>query len=129
MDQPKSREEIKQLHALLCKGLADPVRIAILYELSSGTKNVSEIIAALGLSQSTVSRHLGILRQRSLVYAERQGTMIYYSLADVRIIEALNTLREILAAHLQEQRQLAHLLEEKGAIDTDDSGANQRGCC
>jgi ArsR family transcriptional regulator len=97
--------EVLQLHAEICAGLADPSRIMILYELSSGPRNVTELCTNLNMSQPMTSRHLKVLRERGMVTAERQGTVIQYSLADRRLIEALDllraTLREILARRVQ----------------------------
>lgn len=90
------REEISELHAGICSGLADPARILLLYALAEAPRNVNELAEYLNLPQSTTSRHLKLLRQQSLVFAQRDGLYIYYSLADERIIEALNLLRKIL---------------------------------
>ena len=97
--------EITQLHAEICGGLADPNRIMILYELAGGPSNVSDICAALNMSQPLVSRHLKILRERGMVASERRGTIVIYSLADHRLIEALDLLRAVmrngLAKHVE----------------------------
>jgi DNA-binding transcriptional ArsR family regulator len=99
--------EVNQLHSELCAGLADPKRILILYALSQGPLNVSEIADTLNLPQPTTSRHLGLLRERNLVVATREGTSVYYTLADKRVIEALDILRAVLADHLHSQGDLA----------------------
>jgi ArsR family transcriptional regulator len=95
--------EVHILHAHICEGLGDPKRVLILYFLADGPRNVSELTGMLGVSQPTVSHHLKILRDRGLVRAEREGTSIYYSLSDHRIIEALDLLREMLADLLSRQ--------------------------
>ncbi len=99
--------EIVQLHAEICAGLADPKRILILYELVPGPRNVTEIAAALGAPQPQVSRHLKVLRDRGMVKGERRGSVVSYSLADVRITQALDLLREVLASKLRDQAALA----------------------
>jgi len=103
-------EEINALHANLCSGVADPSRIALLYELSTGPKNVTDLVGALGLPQSSVSRHLRILRDRQLVVTRRQGTMVYYDLADTRVIDALDLLRAMLRTRLEARALLADVL-------------------
>jgi ArsR family transcriptional regulator len=104
--------EIAQLHAGVCQALGDPKRILILYELSQGKKNVSELAEALGMSQATASRHLKVLRDRAMVTTEREGVNIYYSLADRRIIQALDLLREVLASILERRKELAEAISE-----------------
>jgi DNA-binding transcriptional ArsR family regulator len=108
-DKPQMAE-INTLHASLCSGVADPIRIALLYEISTGPKNVTDLVAALGLPQSSVSRHLRILRDRQLVTSRRQGTMVYYELADGRVIDALDLLRAMLRARLESRALLADVL-------------------
>jgi ArsR family transcriptional regulator len=57
---------------------------------------VGDLAATLNLPQPTVSRHLKILRERGLVQTERAGTTVIYSLADRRLIEALDLLRAMM---------------------------------
>jgi ArsR family transcriptional regulator len=106
------REEINRLHAQVCSGLADPNRILILYTLYDQPHNVGELAQALALPQPTVSRHLKVLHERSMVASERQGSAVYYSLTDVRIIEALDLLREVLESRLKDQSKLANSIRE-----------------
>jgi ArsR family transcriptional regulator len=81
-----------------------------LYELAEGRKNVSELVEALGSPQGTVSRHLKVLRERQMVNTERDRVNVYYSLADERVIEALNLLREVMADILTRRGRLAEVL-------------------
>jgi DNA-binding transcriptional ArsR family regulator len=88
--------EISQLEANLCSAFADPTRILILYTLNEHPRNVTEITNELGSNQPTISRHLKILRDHELVHTTRQGVSITYSLADPRLIQALDLLRAVL---------------------------------
>lgn len=92
------REEIIHMHAQVCSGLADTNRIMILYALNERELNVSDLAETLGIPQPTVSRHLKVLRERSMVNARRKGQSVMYSVADLRIIQALDLLREVMAA-------------------------------
>ena len=107
------REEITQLHAGVCKGLADPNRILLLYTLANAPHTVNELTDVVGLPQPTVSRHLKTLRQQRMVVAERQGQSVTYSLADPRIIEALDLLRSFMADTLESQGALARTVSEE----------------
>ena len=101
------REEIHQLHAQICSGLADPIRILILYSLSEKSCHVNELSKDANLPQPTVSRHLKRLRESGLVVARREGQFIYYQLQDSRVIEALNLLRAVMADNLKKRAQIA----------------------
>jgi len=109
MEKPLQRE-LAQFHANICQALADTTRISILYELAEGRKNVSELVEALGSPQGTVSRHLKVLREQGMVNSERDGVNVYYSLADRRIIQALDLLREVMADILARRKRLAEAL-------------------
>ena len=109
MDERLERE-VSLLHANICQALADPKRILILYALSEGPKNVTELTEALHVPQPTVSRHLKVLREQRLVLTDREGTSIRCSLADDRVIEALNTMRAVLLDGLTQQARLAESL-------------------
>ena len=103
---PTLNQEIHQLHSSLCYGLADPTRILILYSLQDSPLNVTELAAQLELPQPTVSRHLKVLRERGMVIARRDAQSVYYSVADERIMQALDLMRSVLADLLKDQASL-----------------------
>src|SRR5574339_1310627 len=104
--------EITQLHAEICAGLADPNRILILYELSQSPPNVTELSTTLKMPQPLVSRHLKVLRERGMVTPHRKGTVIEYSLADERLIQALDLLRAVMRDGLAKRAELIGALAE-----------------
>ena len=100
MDIPILAQEVTQLHAEICSAMADPRRILLLYAISEEPRNVSDLAEFVNISQPAASRHLKILRDRGLVSAVRQGASVEYHLTDTRLIEALNTLRDVLRDRL-----------------------------
>jgi DNA-binding transcriptional ArsR family regulator len=108
MDE-RLKEEIEELHAGICSALADPKRIMILYVLQRGPKNVSRLAREINAPQPTTSRHLKVLRDRGMVHTHRDGTKVVYSLADEKLITAIDLLREVLRGVYQ--RRMA-LIEE-----------------
>lgn len=68
------------------KAIGDRSRLKIIALLRNGEKSVNEITKAVGLSQSTVSRHLGVLKEAEVVSDRREGQQVYYRLE--RIIVA-----------------------------------------
>lgn len=99
-------DELNQLHANICQALADPKRILILYALDEQPRNVSTLADDLALPQPTVSRHLRVLRQQSLVNTERDGPSVIYHLADRRIIQVLNMMQQVMLKTLERQTEL-----------------------
>ena len=104
------KQEIIQLEADFCAALSEPTRIFILYALNDQPLNVTEITNELGIPQPTTSRHLKVLRERGLVYTERQGTVITYHLADKRIIDALDLLRSAMRDRMTQRANLVNQL-------------------
>jgi ArsR family transcriptional regulator len=109
MISPSLVQEITQLHADFCSALADSTRLILLYALADGPRNVTELTQELGHPQPTISRHLKILRDRGMVVATRQGTMVQYAIADHRVIEALDILRSCMRDSIQKR---ASFIEE-----------------
>ena len=89
-------EEINVLHANIYRALADPKRILLLYAIHENPRHVSALAEYLSIPQPTVSRHLRILRHQSLVVSEREGSSVVYHIADLRIIEVLEIMRQVL---------------------------------
>lgn len=90
------RREVQLLHERICGAFQDPKRILILYALAEQPRYVNELAEMLDQPQSTISRHLKILRDRSLVETKRDAQTIYYSLRNERVIEILDTMRALL---------------------------------
>ncbi|MBK8023268.1 MAG: winged helix-turn-helix transcriptional regulator [Chloroflexi bacterium] len=95
--------ELQMLHDNICQTLGDPKRIQLLYALSQGPRSVNALTELLEAPQSTVSRHLAVLRQRGLVGTERDGTTVVYSLAVPELVEIIDSMRGILRKMLAQQ--------------------------
>lgn len=102
----KERATLYRLHAGFCQVLADASRLLIISELIKGELTVSEITGRLGLRQSNVSKHLGLMRERGLVITRREGVNIYYRLADRRIAEAIKLLMAVQADRIKSEQAL-----------------------
>ncbi|ACZ43737.1 transcriptional regulator, ArsR family [Thermobaculum terrenum ATCC BAA-798] len=83
------------------KALADPTRREILRLLGQRDMTAGEIAAAFDRSPSTISEHLGVLRDAGLVVTERSGTSIVYSLNTAAHEELLAAVMRLL--HIGEQ--------------------------
>jgi DNA-binding transcriptional ArsR family regulator len=93
----------------LAQALADPLRLAILQQLMGGPATVSELQSLTGESQSKVSNHLALLRERDLVRATREGRQMVYALRDAsvaRLIESLTAVASMAPVRLWKSPQL-----------------------
>lgn len=93
---PSVRSELLQLHASVCKGLADPKRLLIINALRDGERTVSELVDELDIPQANVSQHLAVLRDKGLVRYRKDGQWAHYSVTSPKIIEAMDLLRQVM---------------------------------
>ncbi len=106
--------------AALFRGLGDPTRLLIVRHLLSGEHRVVDLVAHLGLAQSTVSAHLACLRDCGLVTSRARGRASVYSLARPELVTLLRSAE----AFLEMTGQRAALCPTYGtSADTDDSSA------
>ena len=89
-------KEIFKLQADVCKTLANPKRLEIIYILKHGERSVGEIVEAMGISKANVSQHLSVLRGVGVLKSRREGVSIYYSIANPKIIKACSLMREVM---------------------------------
>ena len=79
----------------LLKAMANPARLMVLCQIADGEKSVNELAQAVGLSQSGLSQHLTVLRNKNLVTTRRDGQTIFYSLASAEAASVMATLYEL----------------------------------
>jgi DNA-binding transcriptional ArsR family regulator len=79
----------------LLKAMANPARLMVLCQIADGEESVNELAQAVGLSQSGLSQHLTVLRNRNLVTTRRAGQTIYYSLASAEAASVMATLYDL----------------------------------
>ena len=87
--------EIHELHARLCKAIADPKRLLIINELRHGAMTVNELAEALEMSQSNTSQHLAVLREKGLVDTRKQSQAVFYRVAEGPVHRIIQTLHDI----------------------------------
>ena len=108
--QEETAAQLQELHARVCKAIADPKRLLIINELRDREMSVGDLCDSLGLSQSNASQHLAVLRDRGLVAARRAGSNVFYSLRSQKIVQAVDLLREFLAEDLNSRGALGDVI-------------------
>lgn len=71
------------------RALADPTRCKLSLLLAGNERSVGDLTTILGLPQSTVSRHLALLRAAGIVTPRRAANRVYYRLRDVHVADLL----------------------------------------
>ena len=107
MSNPEFDLTIYQLQAEISKTLAHPLRLAILHNLKSGERTVNQLTQKIGASQSNISQHLSILRQRQIVKTRKDGTNIFYRVASPKISQACDMVHEVLIEQLSQKQEIA----------------------
>ena len=91
----EDREQGYQRTAVVGRALADPKRLCVLESLSAGELSVSELAGRVACQVPNMSQHLAVLRSAGLVSTRREGSTVFYRLADPRVLEAFTLLQSI----------------------------------
>lgn len=94
-------ETLNKIQSEFCKVFTHPKRLQIMHLIGQREMAVMDLVEATGLRQSNVSQHLSILRTNRIIKERREGNKVYYTLANPRILEACNLIREILATQFE----------------------------
>lgn len=105
---PSPEERLWELQADICQTLANPKRLQILALLKDNEElSVGEMVRALKIPKPNLSQHLALMRQKGILRARRQGTVIYYRLATPAITAACEVMRQVLLQALKEKGELS----------------------
>lgn len=109
--EPLSSDELVfKIKTDFLKSLAHPVRLAVIEYLKSREASVGQMVQSLQVEQSSLSKHLSILRQAGILTSRQEGVTVYYSIRDQDIFHVLRPIAEILRKKLSEShRVLSHL--------------------
>ncbi len=99
--------QLYELHAGICKTLANPKRLEVIDRLRDGEKSVTELAEAMKISQANLSQHLSVMRQKGIVATRREGLNVYYRLSTSKITKACDLMRQVLLEHLEAGAELA----------------------
>jgi DNA-binding transcriptional ArsR family regulator len=97
---------ISEAKADLFRALAHPARIRALEVLAEGEVSVGALQPLVGIESSYLSQQLGILRRSGLVTARKDGSQVFYSVADPQLIELLGVAKRVLIRSLSNTEDL-----------------------
>jgi DNA-binding transcriptional ArsR family regulator len=104
-------DDIHVLQSETLKALGNPRRLEILHQLCAGPVEVATLVTRLGISQSGVSQHLGVMRAAGIIERDRNAPGVRYRLADPDYMEACRLMRGAII------RRLARLAETPAAAE------------
>ena len=77
------------------KAIAHPLRLKILCTLGNQEISVQDIVEQVGTSQSNISQHLAILRDKGILTARKDANRVYYRVGDQRTLRLIGMMREV----------------------------------
>jgi ArsR family transcriptional regulator, virulence genes transcriptional regulator len=81
--------------ASLLKAMSNPARLVILCQIAEGERSVGQLERAVGLSQSSISQHLAVLRGEAVVSSRHVRQTVLYSLASNEVVALMTTLHSV----------------------------------
>ncbi len=99
-----------KIKADFLRALAHPVRLRIIEHLKAGEKTVGQMAKSLEVEQSSLSKHLAILKQAGILNSRQVKVTVYYSIRDKGIFDVLKPISLFLKKKLRESQEvLEHL--------------------
>ncbi|MEY2631682.1 MAG: hypothetical protein RIR00_336 [Pseudomonadota bacterium] len=99
LDNPQFNLIDKQEHieqaARALKAIAHPLRLKILCVIGDQESCVQDIVDAVGTSQSNISQHLAILREKGVLMARKDANRVFYRVGDARTLQLIGMMREV----------------------------------
>ena len=89
-----SDEDVERASRSL-KAMSHPLRLKILCTLSGGELSVQDIVEKVGTSQSNISQHLAILRDKDILASRKDANKVYYRIGDSRTLRLIGMIRDI----------------------------------
>lgn len=103
-------DQIYLYHAEMCKVFSHPKRLELINILRDKEMSVGELSQRLGLAIGNLSQHLAMMRQRHILASRKEGNVVYYRIANPRLLNAFDLLREIM---FEQIRQDAALIQNR----------------
>ncbi|MCU7923058.1 MAG: metalloregulator ArsR/SmtB family transcription factor [Candidatus Thiodiazotropha sp. (ex Dulcina madagascariensis)] len=81
------------------KAMSHPLRLKILCTLGAQEVSVQDIVEQVGTSQSNISQHLAILRDKGILASRKDANRVYYRVSDFRTLKLIGMMREVFCTH------------------------------
>jgi ArsR family transcriptional regulator len=88
-------EFLRDRSAAIAKALADAKRLCVLERLAEGERSVSDLSRDVGCQVPNMSQHLAVLRSAGIVASRREGSTVFYRLADPKVLEVYRLLQQV----------------------------------
>ncbi len=90
-----ARDEDVEIASRSLKAISHPLRLKILCVLGENEVSVQDIVEYVGTSQSNISQHLAILRDKGILASRKEANRVFYRVGDSRILKLISMMQEI----------------------------------
>ena len=90
-----ARAEDIEIASRSLKAMSHPLRLKILCTLGSQEVSVQKIVDNVGTSQSNISQHLAILRDKGILASRKDANKVYYRVGDARTLRLISMMQEV----------------------------------
>lgn len=94
-----TRDEDIERASRSLKAMSHPLRLKILCTLGNKEASVQDIVDHVGTSQSNISQHLAILRDKGILTSRKDANRVYYRVGDARTLRLISMMREVFCSH------------------------------
>jgi ArsR family transcriptional regulator len=101
-------DQIYIYHAEMCKVFSHPKRLELINLLRDKEMSVSELSQRLGLTPANLSQHLAMMKERHILLSRKEGNVVYYRIANPKLLQAFDILRDILFEQIRHDAVLIH---------------------
>jgi ArsR family transcriptional regulator len=77
------------------KAMSHPLRLKILCVLGNKALSVQDIVDAVGTTQSNISQHLAILREKDILGYKKEANRVFYFIDDPRMLQLIRMMRDV----------------------------------
>lgn len=81
------------------KAMSHPLRLMILCKLGEQEFSVQDIVQNVGTSQSNISQHLAILRDKGILSARKSANKVFYKVSDHKTLQLIEMMRDVFCSH------------------------------
>jgi DNA-binding transcriptional ArsR family regulator len=90
-----TRDEDIERASRSIKAMSHPLRLKILCALGDQEVSVQDIVTMVGTSQSNISQHLAILRDKGILTSRKDANRVFYRVSDARTLRLISMMREV----------------------------------
>ncbi len=95
MDTTISPDLLRDRAATIARALSDAKRLCVVERLADGERSVSDLSRDVGCQVPNMSQHLAVLRSAGIVASRREGSTVFYRLADPQVLEIYRILQQV----------------------------------